>query len=182
MEISELLKPENELEKRIIGDAEFAEGAMFGEPRPGHPEGKVVYHIKAVLENIDSYSMPDNRTDLRIVGLVHDTFKYKVDRNKPKSGENHHATIARRFAERFVAIPRVLETIELHDEAYNSWQKGERKANWEKAEERAIKLIQTLEDIDFYLVFYKCDNQTGEKSSENYNWFKDLAEKHKQKS
>ena len=32
-EIKELLKPETELEKRIISDLEFIEGANYGKPR-----------------------------------------------------------------------------------------------------------------------------------------------------
>jgi hypothetical protein len=32
------------------------------------------------------------------------------------TGENHHAMIARRFAERYVDDPKLLDVIELHDE------------------------------------------------------------------
>jgi hypothetical protein len=39
---------------------------------------------------------------LRIIAIIHDTFKYKVDRSKPKEGENHHGMLARRFAEKFI--------------------------------------------------------------------------------
>jgi len=177
MDIQTILRPETELEGRIISDDRFRVGCGYGKPRPGHPEGKVVFHIREVLENIDKYSLPNNRTDLRLVGLIHDTFKYKVDRKIPKTGENHHGMIARRFAEEFFNISRVLETIELHDEAYNSWKKGNRKSNWEGAEERAKRSVQRLStDIDFYLTFYRCDSETGDKSQESYNWFENLVE------
>jgi hypothetical protein len=36
-EIKDLLKPESELEKRIVSDPEFIEGAAYGKPRKGHP-------------------------------------------------------------------------------------------------------------------------------------------------
>lgn len=174
-EIREIVKPESELEKRIISDPEFIEGAGYGKPRPGHPEGQVAYHIREVLDNVDKFSTPENRSHLRIIALIHDTFKNKVDNTKPKSGMNHHAMIARRFAEKFIQIPEyVLDIIELHDEAYNAWQQGGRKGDWYKAEKRASDLLgklQTDERIALYMAFYKCDNLTGDKKQDNFEWF-----------
>jgi len=178
-EIRTLLKPETELEKRIISDPLFIEGAGYGRPRPGHPEGQVVYHIREVLDNVDKYSTPNNRADLRLIALIHDTFKNKVDNTKPKSGMNHHAMIARKFAEKFVQIPEyVLDIIELHDEAYNSWQQGGRKGDWYRAEKRAQELLgklQTDERTKLYIDFYRCDNQTGDKEQDNFDWFYDFV-------
>jgi hypothetical protein len=180
-EIRDILKPETELEKRIISDPEFIEGAGYGKPRKGHPEGQVVYHIREVLDNVDKFSNSYNREDLRIIALIHDTFKHKVDQTKPKVGMNHHAMIARRYAMKFIQIPEyVFEIIELHDEAYNAWQQGGRKGDWYRAEKRAWELInklQTEDRIDLYCAFYKCDNMTGDKEQDNYHWFMDLISK-----
>ncbi len=176
LKLQELLKPETELEKRIVSTPEFIEGANYGKPRHGHPEGQVGYHIREVLDNVDKISTPENRADLRLIALIHDTFKNKVDNTKPKAGMNHHAMIARKFAEKFIQIPEyVLDIIELHDEAYNAWQQGGRKGDWYKAEKRADALLGKLgtEDrIHLYLEFYYCDNNTGDKEQENYHWFK----------
>ena len=174
-EIKELLKPETELEKRIISDPEFIEGANYGKPRNGHPEGQVVYHIREVLDNVDRMQDQTYRADLRLIALIHDTFKFKVDQTKPRAGMNHHAMIARKFAEKFIQIPEyVFDIIELHDEAYNAWQQGGRKGDWYKAEKRADELLgrlQTDHRIHLYLEFYYCDNNTGDKEQENYVWF-----------
>jgi hypothetical protein len=174
IKINDILKPETDLEKRIIGDPEFIEGALWGEARSGHPEGKVVYHIREVLDNIDKYSTPLDRTDLRLVAFIHDTFKHKVNTDKPKVGENHHAMIARRFAEKYNLHYDLLEVIELHDEAYNAWSMGDRKGNWKGAEERIGRLFNRLTDQNFslYMTFYQCDNETGNKSQENFEWFR----------
>jgi DnaJ-class molecular chaperone len=43
--IEEIIKCETELEKTIISDKDFIEGALWGKPRNGHPEGKVFIHI-----------------------------------------------------------------------------------------------------------------------------------------
>jgi len=176
--IKQLIKPENGIEEAIIATDEFIIGANWGKVRSGHPEAQVIYHIKEVLENIDKwYGDDEDREDLRLIALVHDTFKYKVDQTKPKSGDNHHGTIARIFTQKFITDHQLLQIIEKHDEAYNSWSVGGRRGNWYKAEERANKLIQglVLEGcLDLYVKFYRCDNATGDKEQENFNWFVNL--------
>lgn len=173
--IENIIKPENDTEKNIIANSDFIEGVLYGEIRRGHPEGKIIYHIKEVLANVDKYCNEANRSDLRLISMFHDTFKHKVDRTKSKFGENHHGMIARRFAEKFIKNNDLLKIIELHDEAYNAWLKGDRKNDWTGAIKRANDLISKLllEDIlDLYLTFYRCDNETGDKTQECYVWFK----------
>jgi hypothetical protein len=167
---------ENDAENRITSDPEWQDGAQWGEPRPGHPEGAVAAHIAEVLRNVDRYAIDrDDRYRLRLVALVHDTFKNQVDKEKPRIGQNHHAMIARRFAERHVDDLELLEVVELHDEAYNSWATGARSGDWRKAEERAQGLIARLgKALPFYLRFYRADNQTGSKSQEPVEWFEEF--------
>lgn len=176
--IKDIIKPENGIEEAIVADPLFIQGALYGKPRKGHPEGQVIYHIKEVLANVDKYDKnSEHRFELRIIAILHDTFKNKVDQTKPKAGENHHAMIARRFAEKFTTNTAVLKIIELHDEAYNAWQVGGRRGDWYEAKRRAEKLIGKLmsdEDIlDLYLKFYRCDNETGDKLQECYSWFEE---------
>jgi len=174
--IRDIIKPETDLEKRIINDPDFAIGAMWGKPRNGHPEGQVIYHIGHVLKNVDKYSSAENRATLRLIAIIHDTFKYKVDRTKLREGENHHAMIARHFAEKYITDPEILNIIELHDEAFNAWCKGDRNKTWDKAAYRARRLMEKLgESLGLYLAFYQCDNETGDKESANFTWFKDFA-------
>ncbi len=171
--ISEILHPENELENLITSDNEFIEGALWGKARNGHPEGKVVYHIKEVLDNIDRLAPDELRKELRLIALIHDTFKHKVDTTKPKVGLNHHAMIARKFAEKYFDDLDILDVIELHDEAYNAWSVGERRNDWVKAETRLDALLLRLNDQNFktYKLFYQCDNETGDKTQDNFIWF-----------
>lgn len=173
--IKQIVKPENGIETAIVSDVDFIEGASYGKPRSGHPEGAVIYHVKEVLENIDKfYGDDDDREDLRFIALVHDTFKHKVNHKKPKVGDNHHGTIARIFAQKFRHDHKLLTIIEKHDEAYNSWQKGGRRGDWYGAEKRAKVLIDDLlmtGGLGLYIKFYKCDNLTGDKEQDNYDWF-----------
>lgn len=177
-EIKTIIKPENGIEEAIIADKDFITGCNYGKSRPGHPEGQIIYHIKEVLENIEKFYPEDNdRTDLRFIAIVHDTFKYKVNNNKPKVGVNHHAMIAKMFAQKFRMDNNILNIIELHDEAYNAWGIGGRHGNWYGAERRANQLIQGLlleGYLDLYVKFYHCDNATGDKEQENYEWFINL--------
>lgn len=169
--------PETTLEQRIVSDHRWIAGASWGVPRPGHPEGEVRFHILEVLAGLDRQTLDQNvRAKLRLVALVHDTFKNEVDRRPPRSAENHHAMIARRFCEAFIDDLDVLEITELHDEAYNSWVLGSRHGDWAKAEARADRLIERLGPrLPLYLAFYRADNAAGDKRAEPLVWFERLA-------
>jgi hypothetical protein len=171
----------NVLERTIMADPDWIEGAAWGKPRRGHPEGMVLLHIQEVLDNIDQLELTAaEKEDLRLIALIHDTFKHKVDTTKSRVGENHHAMVARRFAEKYIPEREdLLEIIELHDEAYNSWQKGNRDDKWDKAEVRARNLLRRLgpKRIGLYLQFYHCDNHTGNKGQASLEWFIDFCDR-----
>jgi hypothetical protein len=164
---------ETALEARICADAEWKKGAGWGKPRPGHSEGVVMYHIAEVLANVDRLATThEERRTLRLIALIHDTFKFRVDQSKPRMGANHHAVIARRFAERYLDDLALLEIIELHDEAFNSWRVGALKGRWKEAEERASRLVERLgSSLPLYVCFYRADNATGSKEDDSLIWF-----------
>ena len=96
--------PENELERAVTEDPELLAGLAWGKPRKGHPEGTVGAHVADLLETIEQDDhAEETRSRLRFIALVHDAFKYRVHEWLPKTGENHHAMRARRFARRFTA-------------------------------------------------------------------------------
>jgi hypothetical protein len=169
-------KTETPLEEIICASEAWQQGAAWGTPRRGHPEGRVADHIAEVLANVERHATsPEERIDLRLIALIHDTFKYRVDPAQPKSGENHHARIARRFAERYLEDRVLLEIIELHDEAYNSYEMGERKDRWQDAEERAARLARRLgASLPLYIRFYRSDTETGSKTQAPVAWFEAL--------
>ena len=39
------LKPETDIEHKLINHPDFMKGLFWGQPRYGHPEGKIIYHI-----------------------------------------------------------------------------------------------------------------------------------------
>lgn len=174
--------PENPTERAILANLDWIEGASLGKPRPGHPEGEVIYHILEVLANVETWcaehpTSPENRSKLRIIALIHDTFKHKVDRKIPEEGENHHAAIARRFAEQIgINENEILTIIETHDDAYLIWRDGN---GDREAKEKAVQLVGSLIDRgaspDLYTAFYWCDNHTGDKTPVPYLWFEEIV-------
>jgi hypothetical protein len=70
------ITPENELERQLLDDPRLRAGLDWGEPRFGHPEGRVADHVAAMLAAIPSWD--PLRSDLRLLALVHDSFKADV--------------------------------------------------------------------------------------------------------
>lgn len=165
----------SELEQTIIENPEWQEGLFFGKPRYGHPEGKIIAHIHEVLANVENLHWKVSLQDyqrLRLITLIHDTFKHKVDETKPKIGDNHHAVIARKFAERYINDKATLDIIELHDEAYHAWCQEYFCHNPQKAHERLQKLLARIKDhLQLFYLFFVCDTQTGDKNQESLRWF-----------
>lgn len=175
---TDLVRPETPLEHAICADPAWRAGVEWGEPRSGHPEGTVIAHVCDVLANVDRVAAgAADRERLRLAAFVHDAFKRDVDRSRPKTGENHHAMRARRFAERFVSDLELLDVIELHDDAYLAWRHGRRGGDWVEAERRARALLDRLgEHHGLFMRFYRADNETAGKTDEHRHWFAGLHE------
>lgn len=169
-----LINPETQLEQVITSDPEWLAGVMWGEPRLGHPEGKVLFHIQDVLNNVSRfYSKNKDRAHLRLCALTHDSFKGPA-RIQGKS----HGRLAREFAERYICDPQLLIVIEWHDEPYKAW-KLLQQGRTAEAEGRARILIAHLRETgceDMFTHFYRCDNLTEGKSTEHYHWFTKLLQ------
>jgi RimJ/RimL family protein N-acetyltransferase len=175
---ADVVRPETAIERAICADPAWRAGMAWGEPRSGHPEGTVIAHVGEVLRNVDRVALdPADRARLRLAAIVHDAFKADVDRSRPKTGENHHAMRARRFAERHLSDADLLDVIELHDEAYLAWSEGRRGGSWPAAERRARSLLDRLGDrYGLYARFHRADGETGDKTDEHRHWLAALRE------
>ena len=163
--------PETDLERALARDPVLREGLAWGRPRRGHPEGSVGAHVADLLETIDRWGETGTRREeLRFLALVHDSLKYRVQSWRPKTGENHHATRARRFAERYTDDERLLATIEQHDRPYNLWRRGRRRR---RPEEQALaEMIGRIPDLDLFLCFVELDGSTEGKTREPLEWLR----------
>ena len=165
--------PEGPLEAAVAGDGELVEGLSWGKPRKAHPEGAVGQHVAGLLREIDrSGESGERRALLRFIALVHDSFKNKVIRWLPRTGENHHAMRARRFAERFTDDERLLATIELHDRPYAIWRKMRRRGG--RVDRAALEeLLARVPDHQLFLRFIEIDGASEAKNPEPIGWFRE---------
>jgi hypothetical protein len=162
---------ETELERVLTADPVLREGLAWGKPRRGHPEGSVGAHVADLLETIERWGETGTRREeLRFLALVHDSLKYQVQNWRPKTGENHHALRARRFAERYTGDERLLATIEQHDRPYNLWRKARRRG---QTDQHAFSdMIDRIPDLDLFLRFVELDGSTEGKTHEPIRWLK----------
>lgn len=165
-------EPENELERAVAGDAALIEGLAWGKPRSGHPEGSVGRHVADLLRRLDEWDeRGEARSCLRFIALVHDSFKYQVRDWLPKTGANHHAVRARRFAERFTVDERLLSVIELHDRPYAIWRRLRRKG--ELDEPQFGEMMARVVDPGLFARFIELDGSTEGKSQEPVHWLRE---------
>lgn len=173
-EIELILKPETKLEWAILQEPAFRQGLKWGKPRFGHPEGMVVFHIREVLTNIEKLGIDSfDRSRLRLIAFVHDTFKYLEDKTGyPRDWSKHHAVYARRFIEKFTKDEAILKIVELHDEAFYCWRLEYLYKKFQSSESRLCKLLHRLgNDLQLYYLFFKCDTRTGDKNQLPLKWF-----------
>jgi hypothetical protein len=140
---------ENELERAVASDPDIQRGWAYQVQETGHPEHFVGAHVAAILRNI--HRDDELRSPLRFIALVHDSMKWAVRRERPWSPDNDHAVLAARVAERHTGDPRLLVTIELHDEAY--WI-----LTTKPTDAGALDgLLARLPDTELYLRFVELD-------------------------
>jgi len=164
-------RPENELERQLSADPALLEGLAWGKPRAGHPEGTVGEHVAELLRTLDSWGEPEpRRSELRFMALVHDSLKYKVQNWRPRSGDNHHAARARRFAEGYTGDERLLAAIQLHDRPFQIWKRYRRTG---KDQSQPLdEMLEQIPDPELFLRFVELDVSTGGKDPEPVRWFR----------
>ena len=164
--------PETELERRVTQDPELLRGLAWGKPRKAHPEGAIANHVQDLLERLDAEGVSgEQRELLRLLVLMHDSFKNEVQEWRPRVGENHHAMRARRFAERYTDDERLLTTLELHDRSYGIWRKWKRTGWLDR--KRLEEMLRRIPDHDLFLRFVELDGSTEGKRPEPIEWFKE---------
>jgi hypothetical protein len=156
--------PQNEVEWAVACDPDIRRGWAFAVEGTGHPERLVGVHVATILRNIG----PDDEAGpaLRFVALVHDSMKWAVRRDVPWSPDNDHAALARRVAERHTSDPRLLQTTELHDEAYWIFR------NSPSEPEALDALLARLPDTELYLRFVELDSTTEGKEPTFLVWLR----------
>ncbi len=165
----------------ILMDPHYQKNIEYGQPRSGHPEGKVKFHISQLESNLERL-VPKGVSSteywkLKFLIHVHDTFKAEAEHDTPILHPRNHATLARQYASNFLDDPDLLNTIQYHDLNYVLWKEYLRTGSYDKVAFQT--LLDKIQNWDLFLMFIIVDGCTEDKEPAKLNWFIDEVRKHK---
>jgi hypothetical protein len=167
------LSPESTTEAQILADPHVRAGLAWGFPRRGHPEGPVHIHVQAILQYIDRQPWQEHRSDLRILALLHDSFKYKekVPTGLVMPSVTNHAFLAMQHYARLKPGDSRLAFVLLHHDTpwrfYKQSQKG-------LFDEKLFKEIFSQVDLPLLIRFRYAD--LCERDTRSADWFVDKVQ------
>lgn len=170
-----------EIIERIKADPRYRRNIEFGEPRGGHPEGKVKFHIADLEANLEILSERNISTDdywkLKFIIHVHDSFKAEAQKDTPVLHPGNHASLAKEYARQFTDDADLLNIIQFHDENYALWQEYLQTGGYDK--NRFQGLLSAVKNWDLFLTFIIIDGCTEGKDLAKLAWFIDEVKKYK---
>ncbi len=161
-----------EILEKIVHDPRYLKNIEFGEPRSGHPEGKVKYHIAELESNLERLApriSEEQYWKLIFLIHVHDTFKADATPDSPILSPNSHASLARKFASEFSDDADLLNMIQFHDVNFVLWKEFSVAGAYDV--ERFQSLLETIRDWDLFLLFLILDGSTPGKDQNKIKWF-----------
>ncbi len=171
-----------EIVQQILTDARYLKNIEYGEPRPGHPEGKVKYHIAEMEENLEALRpggiAEEQYWRLKFLIHVHDTFKAEAAPNSSILHPNSHASLARKFASEFTDDTDLLNMIQYHDVNYALWKQFSGTGSYDMV--RFSTLLEIVLDWDLFLMFLIFDGNTKGKDRLKLIWFINEVRKYKE--
>jgi hypothetical protein len=158
--------------EKIIADPRYQQNIEYGEPRAGHPEGKIRFHIAELEENLEKLVprgiSAEHYWKLKLLIHVHDTFKADATPNSRILSPNSHASLARKFAAEFIDDEDLLNMIQFHDVNYALWLQFDRSGSYDV--QRFESLLETVQDWDLFLMFLIIDGSTKGKERSKLIW------------
>lgn len=165
----------------IKADPRYLKNIEYGQPRPGHPEGKIKFHIEDLEANLETLRVKgisqQNYWKLKFLIHIHDSFKAEAEKSTPILGARNHATLAKEFAKRFTKDTDLLNMIQFHDENYKLWQGYLQTGLLD--DKRFQNLLTTIEDWDLFLMFIIIDGCVKGKDYSKLTWFINEVRRHK---
>ncbi|MEP7135746.1 MAG: hypothetical protein ABI904_12515 [Chloroflexota bacterium] len=167
--------------QKIVSDPRYLKNIEYGEPRSGHPEGKVKFHIAELEEILERFAPRISKEQywkLKFLIHTHDAFKAEAQPNSPIESPHSHASLARNFASEFTDDMDLLNMIQYHDVDFSLWKEYAGTGAYDA--ERLSKLLDTIVDWDLFLLFLIIDGSTKGKEPEKLYWFFSEVKKYKQ--
>jgi hypothetical protein len=172
-----------EIVEQVIADPRYQKNIEYGEPRLGHPEGKVKFHIADLEANLDALTphgiSQSDYWKLKFLIHVHDTFKAEAEQEVRIAHPRSHASLARAFAAEFTDDSDLLNMIQLHDEGYALWQQFNHRGGAYHTG-RFQSLLETIHNWDLFLIFTIIDGCTPGKDRSKLVWFIREVKKYKE--
>jgi hypothetical protein len=165
----------------IRADPRYQRNIEYGQPREGHPEGKVKYHIADLESNLEVLKekkiSSSDYWKLKFIIHVHDAFKAEAQKDTPSLHPQNHASLAKEYASQFTDDMDLLNTIQFHDENYNLWREYLQTGNYDR--DRFQELLNTIKNWDLFLMFIIIDGCTKGKDYSKLIWFINEVKKYK---
>lgn len=167
--------------EKIKSDPRYQRNIEYGEPRSGHPEGKVKFHIadlEANLEILRERGMSEeDYWKLKFMIHVHDSFKAEAERHSPTLSTRNHASLAKEYARQYTDDTDLLNMIQFHDENYKLWQEYSETGSYDA--ESFKNLLDAIKNWDLFLLFIIIDGCTKGKDYSKLSWFINEVKKYK---
>ena len=165
----------------IKADPRYKKNIEYGQPRAGHPEGKIKFHIADLEANLELLQekgiKPEDYWKLKFMIHVHDLFKAEAENGTPTLHPLNHATLAREYASQYTDDADILNMIQYHDENYELWREYLQTGIYNM--ERFEDLLVTIKDWDLFLLFTIIDGCTKGKDYLKLTWFINEVKKYK---
>lgn len=167
--------------EKIMADPRYRKNIEYGEPRSGHPEGKVKYHIAELEEKLEKFAShgisEEGYWKLKFLIHVHDTFKADAIPDSPILSPDSHASLAKKFAAEFSDDEDLLNMIQFHDVNFAFWKQFAATSSYDV--QRFENLLETIRDWDLFLMFIIIDGSTDGKDPDKIRWFIGEVRKYK---
>jgi len=162
-------------------DPRYLKNIEYGEPRLGHPEGQVKFHIADLennLERIKTRGISSNDYwKLKFLIHVHDSFKAEAQKDTPTLHPRNHATLAKEYASKFINDTDLLNMIQYHDENYDLWKEYFQTNQYNI--DQFHNLLNIINDWNLFLMFIIIDGSTRGKDLSKLAWFITEVKRHK---
>jgi predicted Zn-dependent protease len=170
-----------EMIEKILADPRYQTNIEYGEPRPGHPEGKVKVHIADLESNLEQLTRRGISSEeywkLKFIIHVHDTFKAEAEQHVPIRYSLSHASLAREYASQYTDDQDLLNIIQFHDKGYSLWLDYSKNGSYNPLSFQ--RLLDTIKDWDLFLMFTIVDGRTKGKDISKLIWFINEVKKFK---
>lgn len=182
VELSTIRLNMKEFIEKIKADPRYQRNIEYGEPRSGHPEGKVKFHIADLEANLELLRErgigEEDYWKLKFMIHVHDSFKAEAEKHSPTQHPHNHASLAKEYASQFTDDADLLNMLQYHDENYKLWTEYSNTGKYN--EESFQNLLGAIKNWDLFLLFIIIDGCTRGKDYQKLGWFINEVKKYKE--